>query len=128
MSGNKMTDVKNIDDLDLDSGFISGDIGKDFLGSCVDSGEIRLEPEEAEPPKSDEKEISILDMDSGVVNDDVSIELSKCVFNMNLTDCNTELPSASSVRPQVTDLPLELLFQQDDDGDTYVSISMCSHC
>lgn len=128
MSGNKMTDFETEikTELDLDSGFQSGPIV--VYPGDEDSDELTLQPEEADPPKSEEnKEQSrvsvVLPGDSGVIADDISC-LTDHVAEINLVDIKPEITGATCVRPHVTDLPLDLLFQQDDDGDTYVSISM----
>lgn len=124
-----MTDAKIFEDLG-DSGFNSG--VQVVYDDDEDSGELRPEPEETEPKdavpqKSDDNKVSsdsqALDMDSGVVKD-VICDLSECLSEeLVLIDIKTETASATKVQPPAMGLPLEFLFQQDDDGDTYVSIS-----
>lgn len=130
-SGNNVTDTKdttsdtkgtttNIQskstttEVDLDSGYLSGTIVV-FPGDD-DSTDLITEPEEVDPPKCDKSDDKKPGHNDG--------RLGVCVTKLYAVPETKKVyvePKMPACRPPVTDLPVDILFEQDDDGDTYVS-------
>lgn len=105
-------ETKIVEDENTDSGIVSGPID-------LYSGEVEPEPE------SDDKKVCVSaeqadsELDSGVVC------LSECLSGVQLSDYGTQ-PSQFAYTvssPELKDIPpIVIFFQQDSDGDTWVSI------
>ncbi|XP_045768886.1 NF-kappa-B inhibitor cactus [Maniola jurtina] len=126
MSAKKVneTNTKVFEDENTDSGFLSGPLSEQLLSS----EDLSTEAEAPPVPDSDKKVISeSLGPDSGVIED-----FSECLVNIKLSDpspAQTTVPliRLDNVRSQ-NDLPLAILFQQDDDGDTQLHIAAVHGC
>lgn len=103
------TNTKVFEDENADSGFVSGPLSEQLLSSDL-SGE--LEPPVV--PDSDKKVISDCTDDSGI------IDLSECLENVKLSYPSQTTVPIIQLEPEKSQdaLPLAILFQQDDDGDT----------
>ncbi|KOB67992.1 Cactus [Operophtera brumata] len=99
--------------LNVDSGmvdYVSGDLSAELVRI-----DLKTETDSAKTDKLSQS----LNVDSGIV-DYVSGDLSPEVVCIDL---KTGTDSAKTVRPPALGLPLEFLFQQDDDGDTQLHIA-----
>ncbi|XP_034826916.1 NF-kappa-B inhibitor cactus [Maniola hyperantus] len=128
MSAKKVneTNTKVFEDENTDSGFLSGPLSEQLLSS----EDLSKEADAPSVPDSDKKVISESSgIDSGVIED---LYLSECLVNIKLCDpppAQTTVPliQLDDVRSQ-DDLPLAILFQQDDDGDTQLHIAAVHGC
>ncbi|KAL0830978.1 hypothetical protein ABMA28_001866 [Loxostege sticticalis] len=114
MSADKEFDTKIPSDINTDSGFLSGPID-------------RLDSEDLGPPSDTVKsEVCEENTDSG-------LDLCTHFSSFGISDVHT--PTAEPLRPsdkQTTqtsqDLPVRVLFQQDEDGDTQLHIAAVHGC
>lgn len=119
MSSRKYIDTKITDDVNTDSGFLSGPISEQ-LTEELDPREAELESDDkvsddrsSDDRKGDSKSVSEkVDLDSGVVF------LSAQLDSLQLDHGSTRLPTLT-VTDAGSDLPPHaVLYKQDCDGDT----------
>ncbi|KPJ13325.1 NF-kappa-B inhibitor cactus [Papilio machaon] len=111
MSAKKETKV--FEDKNTDSGYLSGVISSEQL-----SGEIHVG---AVCDSENVCQFSEEQIDSG-------LDLSECLSNVKISDTDTQVPRIT-VKPASLDYPpYQILFEQDDDGDTQLHIASVHGC
>ncbi|XP_023934945.1 NF-kappa-B inhibitor cactus [Bicyclus anynana] len=128
MSAKKVseTNTKVFEDENTDSGFLSGPLSEQLLSSEDLSEEADAPVAPAAPDSSKKVTSSSTELDSGI-----DLCLSECLENVTLSEPpRTTVPLIQLDEPDRSRdaLPLSILFQQDDDGDTQLHIAAVHGC
>ncbi|XP_041985410.1 NF-kappa-B inhibitor cactus-like isoform X2 [Aricia agestis] len=131
MSAKRVCDTKIPDEETTDSGYLSGPLSSQLLSSDDLGVETEREDNESERREtgnpvddSDKKVISESELDSGL---DLSESLSHVKLDED-TETQHERPVIIEPKQGVQDIPLKILFQPDEDGDTQVHIAAVHGC
>ncbi|XP_013179621.1 PREDICTED: NF-kappa-B inhibitor cactus-like [Papilio xuthus] len=112
MSAKKETKV--FEDKNTDSGYLSGVISSEQLSGEIDVGAVC--------DSENVCQFSEEQIDSG-------LDLSECLSNVKISDTDTQVPRIKVEPTRSLDYPpYQILFQQDDDGDTQLHIASVHGC